>query len=208
VFLAQAGEPFDSEKLGELVEQSQAERQAWLGQQEQVMTALLEEARAHPRRARLSEDESAALAKTLAAFHEAWYMGTVTPSNRVACPDFSATRLRDLVERERARAVAAAARDLYSAGPAERASLPDEILLPLEAELRCLRYNRPHRLGGIHQAVQDTSAPPGKLLLLQLGADDPTGFNWGDSGALFAWIGLDALACGDFGHIEWWTENT
>jgi hypothetical protein len=113
-----------------------------------------------------------------------------------------------LVENERSRSVGVAARDLYAAGPQERASLPEDLRLAVEADLRRLEDNRPHRLGGIHQAVQDSRAPEGKVLLLQLGTDDPTGFSWGDSGALFAWIDVDALAGGDFSDIEWWTENT
>ncbi|UUR08122.1 DUF1963 domain-containing protein [Sphingomonas glaciei] len=104
--------------------------------------------------------------------------------------------------------MAIAARDLYRAGPKARSLLPDAMRLALEADLRRLEDNRPHRLGAVYQPVQDTVAPTGSVLLLQLGTDDATGFHWGDSGALFAWIGTDALARGDFTKVVWWTENT
>jgi len=206
-FLGQAGDPFDPETLAALVEESQAERRRWMTQQEGVMAELLAEARSHGPRIWLSPADRSRIADDLSAANSQWHISTVAPGNRVPCPEFTTVQLKDLVERERSRCVAIAARDLYSAGPQERASLPDDMRLALEADLRRLEYNRPHRLGGIHQPVQDTIAPNGKVLLLQLGADEPTGFSWGDSGAMFAWIGIDALSRGDFSDIQWWTEN-
>ena len=206
--LAQAGGPFDPARLAALIEQSQAERRAWLEEQDQVMARLLAEARSHSPRALLSPAERFRLAEHLSASHGQWHLGMVTPRNRVPCPEYSVVTLGKIVAHERSRSVAIAARDLYAAGPKERASLPEDLRLAVEADLRRLEDNRPHRLGGIHQDVQETGAPDGKVLLLQLGTDAPTGFSWGDSGALFAWIGIDALARGDFSDIQWWTENT
>lgn len=96
----------------------------------------------------------------------------------------------------------------YAEGGEARASMSEDMRLGVEARLRRLEYNRPHRLGGIHQPVQDTRAPDGKVLLLQLGEDSPAGFRWGDCGAMFAWIGIEQLSRGDFSKVEWWTENT
>ena len=43
--------------------------------------------------------------------------------------------------------------------------LPDDPRAVLKADLRSLEYTCPHRLGGIHQPVEDLLALPGKVLL-------------------------------------------
>lgn len=207
-FLQEAGDPFDPERLATAIEESQAARAAWIEQQEAVMRSMLAEAKSHPPRAWLSPVERLRIAHSVSASHGEWQMGIVDYNNRVPCPEYRVLTLERMVEHDRSPAVAIAARDLYGAGADERALLPEDLRLEVEADLRRLEDNRPHRLGGLHQAVQGSSAPEGKVLLLQLGTDEPTGFRWGDSGALFAWIAIDALKRGDFSGVEWWTENT
>lgn len=124
------------------------------------------------------------------------------------CPERSTLTLWDLVKRHAGAANAAVARDLYFAGPEARATLPEALREGVEASARAIEHGRPHRMGGHHQPVQDTTAPRGKVMLLQLANDDTADFRWGDTGALFVWIAIEDLARGDFSRVEWFTENT
>jgi hypothetical protein len=81
-FMARAGEPFDPEKLAEMVEASQADRKAWLGQQKEVMEALLAEASAHAPHVLLSTEDHQRLDSLFSAKHSQWHMGTVTSEPR------------------------------------------------------------------------------------------------------------------------------
>ncbi len=204
--LARAGDPFDPETLARLIERSQTKHEVWRAQQVDVMIDLLAEAEAHNPFTLLVVEDTARLDAVFSAEHVEWYMDTDHPS-RIRHPKRSIDSLYDMLLTARTRAVAAAARELYLAGSKERASLPEHIRLALEADARSLEDNRPHRLGGIHQDVQGSVTPAGKVLLLQLGTDEATGFRWGDSGALFAWIDIEALKRCDFSNVQWWTEN-
>lgn len=205
-FLAQAGDPFDPETLARMIERSQTDHEVWRARQVDVMIDLLAEANAHDPLAPIAADDRARLDAVFSVTHTGWYVGTDSFS-RVRGPQRRTVSLYDMTLNARVPAVAAAARQMYLAGSRERNTLPEHMRLALEADARSLENNRPHRLGGIHQDVQGSVTPAGKVLLLQLGTDEATGFRWGDSGALFAWIGIDALKRCDFGDVQWWTEN-
>ena len=205
--LARVGDPFDPEALARIMESSQADHEIWRAQQVDLMIDLLAEASAHPSTAPLLAEDHARFDALFRVEHVTWYLDTSFSDAKVSCPRPTRWSLGMMLSNARQRAVASGAREVYRAGAQERASLPDDLRAALEADLRRLEYNRPHRLGGIHQSVQESRAPPGKALLLQLGDDDPTGFQWGDSGALFAWVDIDALRQCDFRNVKWWTEN-
>ncbi len=207
-FLESLGEPFNPDTLADILRKSATSRAEWRQQQQLNMVALLERASSHPPRTLLSIDEQQEMAELFSVSHVQWHIGTISPANRVRCPSKSTVTFGDIVARQKTRSVAIATRDLYRAGASERNLLPAELRDTVEANLRRLHCNRPHRMGGIHQPAQETIAPDGKVLLLQLGCDEPTGFHWGDSGGLFAWIDIDALERHDFSQVKWWTENT
>lgn len=207
-FLLAAGEPFCPETLATRIEASQAACHDWHMRQSAVIAALRAEATLHDPMAVIAPADQTRLTALFDEAQSVWRMGSIHAEERLDCPVPGVMSLGRLMDQHRSAAVATGLRTLYRAGPAERESLPDALHQTVEADLRRLEDNRPHRMGGRHQAVQQTDAPPGKLLLLQLGNDEATGFSWGDSGALFAWIDTQALQRGDFDDIEWWTENT
>ncbi|MBA4009927.1 MAG: hypothetical protein C0486_14245 [Erythrobacter sp.] len=205
--LGQFGAPFDSTAFANFLEQQEAARAAWLAAQEAVMRELLTEQARWPQHALIDDAAWEALDGVFSRGHDRWFLGRVVGVH-VPCPEWSTLTLWDLVKRHAGGANAAVARDLYFAGPETRATLPSDLREGVEASARAIRHDRPHRMGGYHQPVQETFARPGKVMLLQMPNDDTTGMRWGDSGALFAWIGIEDLARGDFSRVEWWTENT
>jgi hypothetical protein len=204
--LARFGDPFDAQAFDDFLEQEQAARDAWLVAGEARLRDLLEAVSARPPHDLIDDTNWAYLNAILERGHNRWFLGHTR--NRVRCPEKSTRTLWDLIKRHSGSAIMSTARDLYFAGPEERGHLPGQVRAAVEASARAIWHNRPPRMGGQFQPVQDSSTPQGKVLLLQLVNDDTTGMNWGDSGALFAWIDIDALERGDFSKIRWWTENT
>lgn len=200
------GAPFDHAAFVTFLEQQQAARAAWLAAQEQAMRDLLAEQSQWPEQAPLDEAAWAECDRVFSRGHDQWFLGR--SHERVPCPQRSALSLWDLVKRQTGGANAAVARDHYFAGAETRAALPGALREGVEASARAIEHDRPHRMGGHHQPVQESTAPRGKVMLLQMPNDDTAGMRWGDSGALFAWIGIEELARGDFSRVECWTENT
>ncbi len=206
-----AGNPFDPDALAAILHRSSAMRRLWLHRQRSLLKVLLVEATAHDWDEPISLDDWNCIRSQLTASNDLWFMNKIRlpkSAERIDCPDISSLSTADLVEHHKTWSVHDGALRLYGAGPRQRSLIPEKMRKAIEEELRGLQNNRPHRLGGIFQPVQDTNAPQDKVLLLQLGTDDPTGFHWGDSGALFAWIDIESLQNGDFNNIQWWTENT
>jgi hypothetical protein len=204
--LGRFGTPFDSDAFAAFLEEQEAARAAWLEAQEAGLRELLAEQARWPQHAPIDDAAWDALDRLFSRGHERWFLGHA--AGRVPCPQRTELTLWDLVKRHAGGANAAVARDLYFAGPAARAALPEALREGVEASARAIKHNRPHRMGGHHQPVQDTTAPLGKVMLLQLANDDTTDFRWGDTGALFVWIGIEDLARGDFSRVKWFTENT
>ncbi len=208
------GDPFDSDAFADFLEQEQAARDAWLAAQADRLRELMGAVSARPPYEPIDETNWGYLEAVLSSGQDQWFLGHTRdparsgPLNLLSCPEKSTLTLQNIMKRQFGRTNLRVARDMYFAGPDTRNQLPDDIRARLEASARGYRHNRPPRMGGDFQPVQDSSAPPGKVLLLQLVNDDAAGIHWGDSGALFAWIGIDALERGDFSTVDYWTENT
>ncbi len=212
--IARFGDPFDADAFADFLEQEQAARDTWLTTQADRLRDLIGAVSARPPYEPIDETNWGYLEGVFSTGHDQWFLGHIRdparsgPLNQLHCPEKSTLTLRDIMKRQWERANLTVARDMYFAGPEERRHLPDDIRARIEASAQGYHHNRPPRMGGAFQPVQDSSAPPGKVLLLQLVNDDAAGINWGDTGALFGWIGIDALERGDFSTVDYWTENT
>ncbi|KOY06125.1 hypothetical protein WN73_23415 [Bradyrhizobium sp. CCBAU 45394] len=74
------------------------------------------------------------------------------------------------------------------------------MLSEFEPYWRSLYHNRPHRIGGYHDGLQSDAriGPTRKLLLFQIATDDAMHWCWGDVGAYYVFIDMDALKKMDF----------
>lgn len=97
----------------------------------------------------------------------------------------------------------------YHLDPARRDQLPIDWAASQEPAWRALYNNRPHRMGGYHDALQSEPIEDpefGQMLLLQIATDDAMDWCWGDAGAYFFWIRPEHLEACDFSGVEVWLE--
>jgi hypothetical protein len=101
------------------------------------------------------------------------------------------------------------AADYYAASPHMRSLVPQPLIEALEPYWRRLYSNRPHRMGGIHDAIQSDPrvGPTSDVLLFQIVTDDAMHWTWGDAGAYYVFIGTDRLAKNDFTTLQAFFEN-
>lgn len=101
------------------------------------------------------------------------------------------------------------AADYYTRSPELKSLVPPALIATLEPQWRQLYSNRPHRMGGIHDAIQSEPkpGPTSDLLLFQIATDDSMHWVWGDAGAYYAFIDTDRLASGDFDMLDASFEN-
>ena len=101
------------------------------------------------------------------------------------------------------------AADYYAASPRTRSMVPQPLIEALEPYWRRLYSNRPHRMGGIHDAIQSEprAGPTSDVLLFQIVTDDAMHWTWGDAGAYYVFIGTDRLAKNDFTRLQAFFEN-
>ena len=101
------------------------------------------------------------------------------------------------------------AADYYSASPERRSMVPQSLIDALEPYWRRLYDNRPHRMGGVHDAIQSDPrvGPRADVLLFQIVSDNAMHWTWGDAGAYYVFIGTDQLAKHDFTRLQAFFEN-
>jgi hypothetical protein len=90
-----------------------------------------------------------------------------------------------------------------------RGLVPDDLVAFMEPRWRALHSNRPHRMGGLHDAIQSEAreGPTRQVLLFQIATDDAMHWVWGDVGAYYVFIDTDRLAAGDFSKLDSLFEN-
>ena len=96
--------------------------------------------------------------------------------------------------------------DLYTTSAAGRGRIPSDLLGTLERQFRQLS-EAPHQLGGYPAQVQESSIPPGHVLLLQLGSDPCMGWQWGDVGAIYFCISRRNLFLRRFHNVHGWLDG-
>jgi hypothetical protein len=97
----------------------------------------------------------------------------------------------------------------YYLDPARRDQLPADWAASQEPAWRALYNNRPHRMGGYHDALQSEPIEDpafGQMLLMQIATDDAMDWCWGDGGVYFFWIRPEHLEACDFSGVEVWLE--
>jgi hypothetical protein len=90
-----------------------------------------------------------------------------------------------------------------------RPLVPDALIAFMEPYWRGLDSNRPHRMGGIHDAVQSDpqEGPTSQVLLFQITTDYAMHWVFGDCGAYYVFIDTGRLAANDFSELETGFEN-
>jgi Domain of unknown function (DUF1963) len=90
-----------------------------------------------------------------------------------------------------------------------RPLVPDALIAFMEPYWRTLHSNRPHRMGGLHDAIQSDpqEGPTSQVLLFQIVSDDAMHWTFGDYGAYYIFIRTDRLAANDFSTLESGFEN-
>jgi uncharacterized protein YwqG len=90
-----------------------------------------------------------------------------------------------------------------------RPLVPDALVAFMEPYWRGLDSNRPHRMGGIHDAVQSNphEGPTSQVLLFQITTDYAMHWVFGDCGAYYVFIDTDRLAANDFSKLRTDFEN-
>jgi uncharacterized protein YwqG len=96
--------------------------------------------------------------------------------------------------------------DLYTTSAAGRGRIPSDLLGKLEPQFRQLS-EAPRQLGGYRAQVQESSIPPGHVLLLQLGSDPCMGWQWGDIGAIYICISRWNLILRRFHKVRGWLDG-
>jgi hypothetical protein len=88
----------------------------------------------------------------------------------------------------------------YYVDEAKRSLIPPSVLAQYEPYWRSLYDNRPHRIGGYHDGLQSDAqiGPSRELLLFQIASDDAMHWCWGDVGAYYVFLDIDALKAMDF----------
>jgi hypothetical protein len=88
----------------------------------------------------------------------------------------------------------------YYVDEARRSLIPPSMLAEFEPYWRRLCDNRPHRIGGYHDGLQSDAriGPARELLLFQIASDDAMHWCWGDVGAYYVFLDVDALKAMDF----------
>lgn len=97
----------------------------------------------------------------------------------------------------------------YYLDPTRRDQLPADWAASQEPGWRTLYNNRPHRMGGYHDALQSEPIEDpdfGQILLMQIATDDAMDWCWGDGGVYFFWIRPEHLDACDFSGVEVWLE--
>ncbi len=91
----------------------------------------------------------------------------------------------------------------------QRHLVPDALVAFMEPYWRGLYWNQPHRMGGIHDALQSNpkEGPTSRVLLFQIATDDAMHWVFGDCGTYFVFIDTDRLAANDFNKLESDFEN-
>jgi uncharacterized protein YwqG len=99
------------------------------------------------------------------------------------------------------------AADLYVASREKRDLIPQTLLEELEPKWRSLTYSA-HRMGGYHDPVQSDVGeyPRSYVLLFQIASDNAMEWTWGDAGAIYVYVGTDALKQNDFTQITAYLE--
>ena len=87
--------------------------------------------------------------------------------------------------------------------------VPDALVAFMEPHWRGLDSNRPHRMGGIYDAIQSDprEGPTLQVLLFQITTDYAMHWVFGDCGAYYVFIDTDRLAVNDFSKLESDFEN-
>jgi hypothetical protein len=90
-----------------------------------------------------------------------------------------------------------------------RPLVPDALVAFMEPHWRGLDSNRPHRMGGLHDAIQSNpqEGPTSQVLLFQIVTDYAMHWVFGDCGAYYVFIDTDRLAANDFSKLESGFEN-
>lgn len=88
----------------------------------------------------------------------------------------------------------------YYVDETRRSLIPPSVLAEFEPHWRSLYHNRPHRIGGYHDGLQSDAriGPTRALLLFQIATDDAMHWCWGDVGAYYVFLDIDALKVMDF----------
>ncbi|WP_133121895.1 DUF1963 domain-containing protein [Pleomorphomonas carboxyditropha] len=98
--------------------------------------------------------------------------------------------------------------DAYVRASGTGPAVPKALLPDVEARLRSIYENRPHRMGGQPGRIQPDSGPvPHGALLFQMGSDDAMGWSWGDAGALYVSVSPDDLRQDRFDRVRGWLEG-
>jgi hypothetical protein len=92
----------------------------------------------------------------------------------------------------------------YYVDDAKRSLIPPELLPEYEPHWRSLYDNRPHRIGGYHDGLQSDAeiGPASELLLFQIVTDDAMHWCWGDAGAYYVFLDVDALKTSDYARAR------
>jgi uncharacterized protein YwqG len=87
----------------------------------------------------------------------------------------------------------------YYVDEVRRSLIPPAVLAQYEPYWRTLYDNRPHRIGGYHDGLQSDAkiGPTRELLLFQIATDDAMHWCWGDVGAYYVFLDVDALKAMD-----------
>lgn len=98
--------------------------------------------------------------------------------------------------------------DAYTRNNATNPAIPKDLLGEIEARLRFIYGDRPHRMGGQPGRIQPDSGPvPDGALLFQMGSDEAMGWSWGDAGALYVTVPQEDLRQGRFDRVRAWIEG-
>ena len=88
--------------------------------------------------------------------------------------------------------------DLYTTSPKTRALIPGATLERVEEITRAISWDRPHRMGGLADPLQDDIGPDSPPLLFQIASDTGMNWMWGDAGAIYIGTSDDELAARRF----------
>jgi hypothetical protein len=190
------------------IEQSHRDYAAWLDGVTPRVTALRELILAHALDTPMAAEDWDALRTALQADRQLYWLPRDNGTYGGLLPEPIDQSLLDYAEPGLRAAQVQLAADYYVSRDL-RPLVPDALVTFMEPHWRGLDSNRPHRMGGLHDAIQSDpqEGPTSQVLLFQITTDYAMHWVFGDCGAYYVFIDTDRLAANDFSKLESGFEN-